>query len=143
MPKFIISVKEKPFLFHNDVMVPLDPNKVYEVIEKQTDKRTIVQNSAQWKWFEQIANLFNSLNLDITMILKMDTKWNRNKVKANIFDPVIDDLYNKKSSTLLKKDEYDLIINTMTKAFGNKGITLPPFPSINSIIMEQLLKDKK
>ena len=75
------------------------------------------------------------------MVLKIDTEWNRNKVKAMIFDPMIDNLYGKKSSTLLKKDEYEPIINGLTKAFGSKGITLPPFPSINEMIMNRIMED--
>lgn len=92
------------------------------------DLRTEAQNSSQWLWFSQIATLFNKLNLDVTMVLKMDTKWNKDKVKAMIFDSIMEDLYNKKTSTKLNKDEYELIINTMTKAFGMRGITLPKFP---------------
>lgn len=141
MAKYIISVKDKQFLFDRDVMTPIDPNKVYEVIEKRTDKRTIVQNAAQWKWFEQIGDLFNNQNIPLTKIMRLETDWNKDKVKANIFDPVIDALYQKGSSTLLNKDEYELIIMTMNKAFGDKGITLPEFPSIDSMIFQQNYKD--
>jgi len=35
-------------------------------------------------------------------------------------------------STKLAKDEFELIILTMTKAFGGRGIELPPFPSMET-----------
>lgn len=105
-------------------------NGKYEAKVTNIDLRTAAQNSAQWLWFTQIAKLFNDSNLDITMILKMDTVWDKDKVKAMIFSPVIDNLYDKKSTTKLNKDEYELIILTMTKAFAGRGITLPPFPSV-------------
>jgi len=96
------------------------------------DLRTKAQNRSQWLWFAQIAQLFKKLNLDVTMVLRMDTKWTDKKVKAMIFDPTIEDLYQKDSSTKLNKDEYELIILSITKAFGMKGITLPRFPSIKT-----------
>ena len=96
------------------------------------DLRTINQNNAMWLWLDQIAKLFNKLNLDVTMVLRMDTKWNKDKVKVTVFDEVMEKLYQKKSSTKLNKDEYELIILTMTKAFGGRGIELPPFPSIET-----------
>lgn len=94
------------------------------------DLRTQKQSDSMWLWLTQIANLFNKLNLDVTMVLRMDTKWNKDKVKTMMFDEVMDKLYNKKSSTKLNKDEYELIILTLTKAFALRGVTLPRFPSI-------------
>jgi len=94
------------------------------------DLRTQKQSDSMWLWLTQIANLFNKLNLDVTMVLRMDTKWNKDKIKATVWDELMLKLYDKKSSTRLNKDEFELIILTMTKAFGGRGVTLPPFPSI-------------
>ncbi len=105
-------------------------NGKYEAKVTNIDLRSQAQNRSQYLWFSQIAKVFNDMNLDITMVLKMDTKWDGKKVKAMIFDSVMEDLYNKKSSTKLNKDEYELIILTITKAFGIRNITIPPFPSI-------------
>jgi len=95
------------------------------------DLRTQKQSDSMWLWLTQIANLFNRLNLDITMVLRMDTKWNKDKIKATVWDELMLKLYDKKSSTKLNKDEFELIILTMTKAFGGRGVTLPKFPSID------------
>jgi len=95
------------------------------------DLRTQKQSDSMWLWLTQIANLFNKLNLDVTMVLRMDTKWNKDKIKATVWDELMLKLYDKKSSTKLNKDEFELIIMTLTKAFGGRGITLPKFPSID------------
>jgi len=95
------------------------------------DLRTQKQSDSMWLWLTQIANLFNRLNLDVTMVLRMDTKWNKEKIKATVWDELMLKLYDKKSSTKLNKDEFELIIMTLTKAFGGRGITLPKFPSID------------
>jgi len=95
------------------------------------DLRTQKQSDSMWLWLTQIANLFNRLNLDITMVLRMDTKWNKDKIKATVWDELMLKLYDKKSSTKLNKDEFELIILTMIKAFGGRGVTLPKFPSID------------
>jgi len=95
------------------------------------DLRTQKQSDSMWLWLTQIANLFNKLNLDVTMVLRMDTKWNKDKIKATVWDELMLKLYDKKSSTKLNKDEFELIILTMIKAFGGRGVTLPKFPSID------------
>lgn len=104
----------------------------YEIEIKNIDLRTQAQNSALWLWLTQIANRLNNENIPTTQILKADVNWNKDKVKNMFFDPIIDMLYNKKSSTKLNKDEFELIILTMTKAFGGRGIELPSFPGIET-----------
>ena len=32
----------------------------------------------------------------------------------------------------IKKDDFDLLINTLTKMMGQKGITIPAFPSVET-----------
>ncbi len=98
--------------------------------------RTQAQNRSQWLWFDMIAKRLNDENIPTTQILKADIEWDRKKIKAIFFDPIMSLLYSKKTTTKLNKDEYTAIINTMTKAFGQRGIELPPFPSIE-------IKDKK
>jgi len=96
------------------------------------DLRTQAQNRSQWLWFDMIAKRLNDENVPTTQILKADIEWDRNKIKAIFFDPIMDLLYSKKTTTKLNKDEYTSIIDTMVKAFGHRGIELPPFPSIET-----------
>ena len=101
----------------------------YEVEIKNLDSRTIQQNKAQWLWLTMIANTLNRKNVPITQLLKADVHWTGEKVKNMFFDPVIQALYGVTTSTKLHKSDYDQIIDVMTKAFGQRGISLPPFPT--------------
>jgi hypothetical protein len=51
------------------------------------------------------------------------------KVKELIFKPVVKSLYTKDSTTKLNKDEFELIIDTIIRALGTKGIECPDFPN--------------
>ncbi len=116
--------------------VPGFKNGRYEVEIKNMDTRTLKQNSAMYLWLTQIANRLNHENVPTPQILKADVNWTMEKVKYMFFNPIMEMLYQKKSSTKLQKNEFELIINTMTKAFGQRGIELPPYPSMET-------KDKK
>lgn len=104
----------------------------YEIDIKSMSTRTTSQNSSQWLWLQQIANRLNDINVPTTQILRADIKWNKEKVKYMFFDPIMEASYGKKSTTKLNKDEYELIILTLIKAFGQRGITLPAFPSLGN-----------
>ena len=51
------------------------------------------------------------------------------KVKEMLFKPVVKSLYTKDSTTKLNKDEFELVIDTLVRYMGQKGITLPEFPN--------------
>ena len=142
MPKYIISVKDKPFIFHNDVMTPLDSDKVYEIIEKKTDKRTIVQNSAMHKYFSLVAEALNDAGLDMKQVIKADVQWTMFSVKEYMWKALQKALLQKESTTLLNKDEIDVVYENMNRLTASKfGISIP-FPSIESMIFAQNYKDK-
>lgn len=104
-------------------------NGIYEVKLSNMDLRSLAQNRSQWLWLTHIAHTLNSNNMYISKTIKAEVNWNRDSVKALIFDPIINALYQKKSSTELKKDEYEKIIDTITGIFANKGVVIPPFPN--------------
>ncbi len=106
----------------------LSDRAAYEVDIKNLDMRTVQQNAAMWKWAEMIAESLNNQGLYIQSILKADAQWNKDRVKANVFNAVIES-FGKKSSTKLDKKEIDELIDVVTKAFGMKGISIPEFPS--------------
>ena len=142
MPKYIISVKDKPFIFHNDVMIPLDSDKVYEVIEKKTDKRTIVQNSAMHKYFSLVATALNDAGLDMKQVIKADVEWSMFSVKEYMWKAIQKAILGKVSTTLLKKNEIDDVYLNMNRLTASKfGIDIP-FPSVESMIFTQNYKDK-
>lgn len=133
----LIFIKNLPFIIDGDTLTPADTTVVYEVKKTKMDVRTAQQNRAFWMWMSKIAVMFNDMNLDITMVLKMDTEWNKDKVKVNLADEVILKYFGKKSSTTLTVDEISMLIIILTKAMGHKGVTLPEFPSIDSLLFEQ------
>ncbi len=104
-------------------------NGKYQAKVTNIDLRTDSQNSSQWLWFTQIANKFNDNNIRTEQVIKPDIKWTKEKIKAMFFDSIMDKLYGKKTTTKLNKGEYTQIIDIMVKAFGEKGVELPPFPN--------------
>lgn len=143
MAKYIISVKDKPFIFHNDEMIPLDRDKVYEVIEKKTDKRTIVQNSAMHKYFSLVAEALNDAGLDMKQVIKADVEWSMFSVKEYMWKAIQKAILGKESTTLLKKDEIDSVYLNMNRLTASKfGIDIP-FPSVESMIFKQNHEENK
>ena len=142
MPKYIISIKDKPFLFQDDVMTPLDADKVYEVIEKKTDKRTIIQNSAMHKYFSLVAEALNDAGLDMKQVIKADVEWSMFSVKEYMWKAIQKAILGKESTTLLKKDEIDDVYLNMNRLTAQKfGIDIE-FPSIESMIFKQNYEGK-
>ncbi len=104
---------------------------IYEISINTIDTRTLSQNRAYWLWAKMIAETLNNAGLYIPKVIKLDTEWNKDKVNELIFKPTLKALFKKSSSTQLRKNEYDNIIDTITKAFGTKGIIIPSFPDKN------------
>ena len=124
----IKEIKEETALVEMDFKTLLQVASSLGVQIDENDKRTISQNSAFWKWAEMLASFFNQHGLYVEKIIKMETEWNKDTVKVNIFNKVIASL-GKKSSTELTKKEIDLFIDVVTKSFAYKGIVIPEFPS--------------
>lgn len=101
---------------------------IYEVDVKNFNMRTAKQNRALHLYCKFIAEDLNSKGLYISNILKVDTSWTPENVKENIFKPVMKNLYKINSTTKLKKDEFNNIIDAITLAFAKKKIVIPQFP---------------
>jgi len=104
---------------------------VYVVDIKNSDIRSLQQNKALHKYCELIARALNNQNLSISSVIKVDVDWSMETVKEIIFKPVVKALYNKDSTTKLDKNEFNKIIDNITLIFGNRGIEIPPFPSVD------------
>ena len=102
---------------------------IYEIDIKNIDMRSIKQNSAIHLWCNMIAQQLNNNGLYVSDIIKTQSHWNMSKVKENIFKPVVKSLYDKDSTTKLKKDEFEQIIDTIIQAFATKGIVISDFPN--------------
>ena len=104
-------------------------NGIYEVDIKNMDTRTIQQNRALHLWASMVASTLNNTGMTVPKVIKLETLWSMEKVKELIIKPTIKAIYNKKSTTQLKKDEFTNLIDSIVLAFGTKGIEIPMFPS--------------
>ena len=146
MPKYIITIKDKPFLMINDEMTPLNENKVYEVIEKRTDKRTILQNAALHKYFVFIAEALNdggfSMQKVLTQIKKIELSWSMLGVKEVIWREFQKASLGKESTTQLSTTDIDKVYRNVDHWLSDTiGIESIDFPSEESMIINQKLKD--
>ena len=102
---------------------------IYQVEIKNLDTRTTQQNKALYLYMTMIANTLNRENIPTSQVLKMDIAWTADKVKHMIVRPLMEALFSIKSTTKLKKGDFDILIDTLTKAMGQRGISMPPFPN--------------
>ena len=140
------------FIKHEGRLVPYDDEArqkvdefkdgcIYVVDINNSDKRSLQQNKSVHKWCELIANHLNKEKFFIQDVIKMNTKWNMIKVKEMIFKSVVMSLYTKDSTTKLNKDEFELIIDTITRYLAMKGIICPEFP--NKDKLEQITNNRE
>jgi hypothetical protein len=106
------------------------------------EKRTISQNRALHLWFNLLAEELNKAGLDQRKVLKpgVAIPWSGESIKEQVWKPIQQALYEKKSTTeLLKKEEIDRIYDVINKHLSESfpGIEIPDFPSIESIIRKQ------
>jgi len=106
---------------------------VYVCDIKNTDIRTLKQNSSTHLWCTQIAKTLNDNNMHISGTIKSDVAWSMETVKEIIFKPIVKALYNKDSTTKLNRNEFEKIIDNITLIFANKGVSLPEFPNRESL----------
>lgn len=102
---------------------------IYEHEFKNTDTRTIKQNSSIHLWCSQIAETLNNSGKTIEKVIKVDVEWTMITVKEIIFKSILKALYKKDSTTKLNKQEFELLIDTITSRVSGLGVELPPFPN--------------
>ena len=109
---------------------------------KQT--RTTRQNSALHLWLEQVAQVLKEDGQSMQTILshtKFEIMPTQESVKVMIFKPIMDAMFGKKSTTQLsKQQEIDQVVDVIIKHFGDRGISIPNFPSIEE---QSLLNEYK
>lgn len=105
---------------------------IYEVEITNIDLRSQAQNRSLWLWMAQIANILNRNNVPVEQVIKADIVWSKDLIKELFWDRVMLSMFGKKTSTKLTKEEIDPIVHTLSSAFGSRGVTLPPFPSIET-----------
>lgn len=128
------------FVKHKGSLVPFDEKErdklnnledgvSYVVKINNNNLRTLKQNRAIHMWCENISKTLNKEKYFIQDVIKINTKWDMLKVKEMIFKAVVRSLYTKDSTTKLNKDEFELVIDTITRYMAHKGIVIPEFPN--------------
>ena len=97
--------------------------------EKQ---RSLKQNNSIHQLFENIADELNDSGMYIGQVIRLDAKWNKERVKELIWRPTQEVLHNKKSTTQLTTKEIDEVFEVIHQALANKGIQIV-FPSIEEL----------
>ena len=110
-------------------------NKLIEFLAgiKPKKLRTSIQNRASHKDWLMIAEKLNDAGLDMRKVLKQEISipWTTESVKEFIVKPIMEVMYNKKSTTQLEKntDEIEKLHNVIMRELGEKfGIEYHDFP---------------
>lgn len=104
--------------------------------DKQEKQRTLKQNNALHLMFDQLAEELNDMGAYIPKVIKMEAQWDGDRVKELIWREVQKSATGKVSTTMLTTKEIDEIFGIIHLAFANKGIEIPPFPSVETLMME-------
>jgi len=102
-------------------------------MEKPKKNRTNQQNNALHLWLSQVAQVLCENGESMQHILsntKFEIMPTKESVKVMIFKPIMQAMFGKKSTTELnKQQEIDKVVDVIIKHFGDRGISIPPFPS--------------
>jgi hypothetical protein len=112
--------------------------------DQKPKQRTLNQNRALHKYFENISETLNDHGLDIkkTLASNAEVPWSAALVKELLWRPLMRAQVRKNSTTQLTTSEIDLVLDTITKYLGqNHGLTVN-FPSIETLIHENQAKDQ-
>lgn len=107
---------------------------------KERPQRTLKQNRALHKWFKESADLLNSSGADMQVVLskRLSIWWSEGSFKESLFKPVMEKVYNKKSTTELNTKETTELVDMLRDAIAlSNGVELPEFPSVESLMNQQ------
>lgn len=100
--------------------------------DKEYPIRSDAQNRAMHKWFTQIADTLNDAGYEQQINFgTMDVPWSMEAVKIN-FKMIAYKQFGKMHTSELTTKELKDVQETIIRELANKGIELPPFPSIDS-----------
>ena len=104
--------------------------------------RTNKQNNALHKLFTLLADELNDAGYDMRKTLKpsIDIPWTGKTIKEYMWRPVMQAQLGKESTTELTTKEIDLVFETINRHLGEKFGLHVPFPSIDTLMMEDLTK---
>lgn len=112
---------------------------------KPEQQRTALQNRSLHKYFRQLADVLNEHGLDQRKVLKetVDIPWTPQAIKEQIYRPIMKAQLGKTSTADQTTVEIDQVFDTITRHLGEKFGIHVPFPSIESLIMNQRIHGGK
>lgn len=112
-------------------------------LKKVNNVRSLSQNKALHLYFTFIADQLNENNLEYEWKgikgMTMSCNYNGQIIKDFLWRPIQQQIFNKDSTTELTTKEINEVIDILTKAFSNIGITIP-FPSYESWATSEIIK---
>lgn len=98
---------------------------------KLSQKRTLTQNRALHKLFTLLAEELNTKGLDARVVLKPTYQiwWTPEMIKRDLWKPLQDVMYAKKSTTELTTKEVSKVYEQLGKILGEKFGAEVDFPS--------------
>lgn len=105
---------------------------------KQEEKLTRTQFDALHLWFRQLSEVLRSDGYDMRKKLDYPIIPTEESVKEMIFKPILLATFGKKSTKdLAKQKEIDDCYDTICAVFAEIGITIPPFPNRDDLLISQ------
>lgn len=106
--------------------------------------RTDQQNKALHLFFRELAETLNDAGLDQRKVLKpgIDIPWTEDAIKEALWRPIQLSYLRKKSTTELTTKDIDRIYDILNRHLSEKFcISLPPFPSIEELMLQDESKN--
>jgi len=96
-----------------------------------TQKRTLKQNAALWKYMELLANDLNEGGLDMRHVIKQDVEipWNKDTVKQYLWGPIQKVVMGELSTTKLDRCQVSEVYAVLARHMAEKFSISTPFPS--------------
>lgn len=106
-------------------------------------KRTPAQNRAIHVLFNNLADQLNEAGLDMVAVMKhgVEIPWTGDLVKENLWKPLQQAMLQKKSTTQLTTKDIDKVFETLNRHLAEKLNIAIEFPSIETIINNQRVKE--
>ena len=94
-------------------------------------KRTEKQNNALHLYCEKLAIALNDAGKDQRVILKpgISIPWTKEAIKEQLWKPVQEVIFNKKSTAELTKEEVSMVWEILNRHLGTRFGVYVPFPS--------------
>ena len=107
-------------------------------------KRTVAQNKALHLYFTHLSESLNDAGFDIRKTLEpgIAIPWTGKTIKELLFRPIMKAQLGIESTTDLSTKDIDKLIDTITRHLGEKFGLSVQFPSIETIMLNNLVKQK-